>query len=91
MAELRDWVFFSGCFAHSFSNAIKWGLKSFLIGGEDQLDGIHITVSSFIRASKGFIPVVSEFIASYVVLDLDPLDNTDDLEWIGLCLMCHRS
>ena len=86
LAEMRDWVFASACFAHSCSKALKWGLKSFLVGGDEQLESIHISVSSLLRASQGLFMVVPEFIATYVVLDLPELDNIPDTQWFWCCL-----
>ena len=86
LAELRDWVFFSSCFAHSCSKALKWGLKSLVVGGEELLDGVHISVSSLLRASKGLFMVVPEFIATFVVFDLPDLATTDELEWFWATL-----
>ena len=87
LAELRDWVYFSSCYAHSCSKALTWGMKSLVVvGGEELLEGVHISVSSLLRASAGIFLMVPEFIATFVVFDLPQVDTTDDLEWFWTTL-----
>ena len=87
LAELRDWVYFSSCYAHSCSKALKWGMRSLVVaGGEEVLDAVHISVSSLLRASTGLFLVVPEFIVTFVVFDLPELETTDDVEWLWTAL-----
>ena len=86
LAELKDWVYCLRCLAHSCSLALKWGLRSHVLGGADMLEGIHISVSSLLRASKGLFLVVPEFLATYVVLDLPQPENFDDIQFFWTCL-----
>ena len=41
-----------------------------VVGGEERLDEVHISVSSLLSASAGIFLVVPEFIATFVVFDL---------------------
>ena len=84
LAELKDWVYCTNCMAHACSLSLKWGLSAHVHGGEEQLEGIHITVSSLLRASKGLFLVVPEFIATYVVLDLPDPDSMQDVHFFDL-------
>ena len=89
LAEMRDWVFCSRCLAHSCSLAIKWGMRTFLQGGDELLESIHISVSALLRASTGLYMVVPEFIATYVVFDLPDLEDPQtrqDTQWLWYCL-----
>ena len=74
LAEYRDWVLTWTCCAHSCSRALKWGLSS-LVLDKDFLEGVHITMSSLLRASSGILSVVPEFIISCVAYDRpDPIE-----------------
>ena len=81
LAELQDWVYACGCFAHSGLKTLKWGLKGLEVGGAEMLESIHSSVSALLRGSQGLFVVVPEFIATYVVLDLPEADNMSDLQW----------
>ena len=89
MAEMRDWVFCTGCYAHSCSLALKWGMRSFMQVGDEFLEAIHISVSALLRGSTGLFTVLPHFIATYVVFDLAPIADAQtlqDTQWLWCCL-----
>ena len=89
LAELRDWVYTTGCFARSCSKALKWGMRALVVGCDELLEAIHISVSALLRGSQGLFRAVPEFIAGFVVLDVPEVDNTEDIVWFWTCLDVH--
>ena len=63
-------------------------MRSFVQGGEELLEGIHISISALLRGSKGIFMVVPECIATCVVFDSQIWgpDNLRDIEWFWTCL-----
>ena len=85
LAELRDWVMTLTCAAHSASRALKWGMAS-LVNEPALLEGVHILISSLLRASTGLHLAVGEHVVGRVVFDRHPPDNIEDLEHFWTCL-----
>ena len=86
LSAMKDWVYTSKCFAHSCSLALKWGMRQFVVGGDELLESIHISVSALLRASQGLFLVVPEFIATYVAFDSPDPSNPEDVHWLWLSL-----
>ena len=60
LAHLKDSVFSWTCCAHSCSRALKWGMRS-LVVGESLIEDVHITISSLLRASTGLLNSIPDF------------------------------
>ena len=86
LCALKDWVYASKCYMHSCSNALKWGMRQFVVGGDELLESIHIAVSALLRASHGLFLVIPEFIATYVAFDSPDPDSPEDVHWLWLSL-----
>ena len=82
ISELKDWVFSFTCVAHACSRSLRWGLKSLVLGGDQFVEDIHVTVSSLLRASTGLSLAVPEFIAGFVDFDLPEPSNYADIEML---------
>ena len=57
-----------------------------MVGGEEQLENVHITIRFLFRASTGIYLVEPQLIATYVVFDLPEPERPDGIEWFWLCL-----
>lgn len=79
MADLKDLVFAFTCCAHACSRALKWGLKHLMVGGDDMLEDVHVSISALMRASTGLSQVVPEFIAGFVDFDRPEPSNTEEI------------
>ena len=83
IAELKDWVIPFTCVAHAASRALKWCLKNLVVGGDQMVEDIHISISALLRASTGLSQVVPEFIAGYVDFDRAEPSNLEEIEMLG--------
>ena len=60
--------------------ALKWSLRPY-VTDSDLLEGVHVSISSLIRASTGLFRNVAAFIAGFAAFDEPSPDSVAEVEF----------